>query len=74
MPGKNRNDRKLPNNIFGTTRKQFVEVERVFRKNFIDGWEREGVAIAVFRNDELVVDLQGGYYMQAHSIFGHLTP
>ncbi|VDP16957.1 unnamed protein product [Onchocerca flexuosa] len=49
-------------------------ISPIYRKNFIDGWEREGVAIAVFRNDELVVDLQGGYYMQAHSIFGHLTP
>ncbi|VDK75679.1 unnamed protein product [Litomosoides sigmodontis] len=31
------------------------------RKNFIDGWEREGAAISIYQNGELVVDLQGGY-------------
>uniref|UniRef100_A0A8R1TJT2 Uncharacterized protein n=1 Tax=Onchocerca volvulus TaxID=6282 RepID=A0A8R1TJT2_ONCVO len=31
MPEKNRNDRQLAINIFGTTAKQFAEVERVFR-------------------------------------------
>ncbi|MCP9261704.1 Beta-lactamase domain-containing protein 2 [Dirofilaria immitis] len=61
MSEKNRNDHQLVNNIFGTTTKQFVDVERVFRKNFINGWEREGAAISIYRNDELVVDLQGGY-------------
>lgn len=33
----------------------------ISRKNFIDGWEREGAAISIYRNGELVVDLQGGY-------------
>ncbi|KAK5978537.1 hypothetical protein GCK32_019623, partial [Trichostrongylus colubriformis] len=31
------------------------------RKNFHDGWEREGAAIAVYHKGELIVDLQGGY-------------
>lgn len=31
------------------------------RKNFHDGWEREGAAIAVYYKGELVVDLHGGY-------------
>lgn len=34
---------------------------RMFRKNFHDGWEREGAALAVYHKGELVVDLQGGY-------------
>lgn len=34
---------------------------KLFRKNFHDGWEREGAAIAVYHKGELVVDLQGGY-------------
>lgn len=33
----------------------------MFRKNFHDGWEREGAALAVYHKGELVVDLQGGY-------------
>lgn len=33
----------------------------IYRKNFTDGWEREGAAISIYRNGELVVDLQGGY-------------
>ncbi|KAK6103667.1 Beta-lactamase family protein [Brugia pahangi] len=53
--------RHLDNNIFGTATKQFTEVERIFRKNFIDGWEREGAAVSIYQNNELVVDLQGGY-------------
>lgn len=48
-------------NIFGTTTEQFSRVEKVFRQNFHDGWEREGAAIAVYHKGELVVDLQGGY-------------
>uniref|UniRef100_A0A0N5ANA1 Beta-lactamase domain-containing protein n=1 Tax=Syphacia muris TaxID=451379 RepID=A0A0N5ANA1_9BILA len=32
-----------------------------FRRNFHDGWEREGAAIAVYYKGKLVVDLQGGY-------------
>ena len=31
------------------------------RKNFHDGWEREGAALAVYYKGELVVDLYGGY-------------
>uniref|UniRef100_A0A915PW13 Beta-lactamase-related domain-containing protein n=1 Tax=Setaria digitata TaxID=48799 RepID=A0A915PW13_9BILA len=53
--------RQLTNNIFGTTTEQFANVEKVFRKNFDDGWEREGAAISIYHNGELVVDLQGGY-------------
>uniref|UniRef100_A0A914YT74 Beta-lactamase-related domain-containing protein n=1 Tax=Panagrolaimus superbus TaxID=310955 RepID=A0A914YT74_9BILA len=30
-------------------------------RNFLDGWEREGAAIAVYQKGELVVDLQGGF-------------
>ncbi|VDM56738.1 unnamed protein product [Angiostrongylus costaricensis] len=38
-----------------------VEIQESFRKNFHDGWEREGAAIAVYHKGELIVDLQGGY-------------
>uniref|UniRef100_A0A0M3I965 Beta-lactamase domain-containing protein n=2 Tax=Ascaris TaxID=6251 RepID=A0A0M3I965_ASCLU len=48
-------------NLVGFAQPKFVKVEKVFRKNFHDGWEREGAAIAVYHKGELVVDLQGGY-------------
>ncbi|KHN86060.1 Beta-lactamase domain-containing protein 2 [Toxocara canis] len=48
-------------NLVGFAHPQFAKVEKVFRKNFHDGWEREGAAIAVYHKGELVVDLQGGY-------------
>ncbi|KAI6186264.1 Beta-lactamase domain-containing protein [Aphelenchoides besseyi] len=47
--------------IFGTCDPGFVEVEKVFRKNFANGWEREGAEFAVYYDGRLVVDLQGGY-------------
>ncbi|KHJ91037.1 beta-lactamase [Oesophagostomum dentatum] len=33
----------------------------VLRQNFINGWETEGAALAVFVNDKKVVDIWGGY-------------
>jgi hypothetical protein len=68
--------------IFGTCDEQFAKVEKVFRygaqlivihflccrKNFSDGWEREGAAFAVYYNGELVVDLNGGYKDSTASI------
>ncbi|CAD5232168.1 unnamed protein product [Bursaphelenchus xylophilus] len=49
------------NTIFGNTDPRFAKVEEVFRRNFRDGWEPEGAAVAVYYRGELVVDLQGGY-------------
>ncbi|KAJ1346944.1 Beta-lactamase domain-containing protein 2 [Parelaphostrongylus tenuis] len=49
------------NNLIGFVHPRFEKVEKVFRKNFHDGWEREGAAIAVYHKGELLVDLQGGY-------------
>lgn len=37
------------------------EAPSINRKNFLDGWEREGAAVAVYYKGELVVDLYGGY-------------
>ncbi|VDN01724.1 unnamed protein product [Thelazia callipaeda] len=34
---------------------------KIFRKNFHDGWEREGAAVCIYYKGELVVDLYGGY-------------
>ncbi|CAD6197458.1 unnamed protein product [Caenorhabditis auriculariae] len=48
-------------NLIGSVKPGFERVEKVFRKNFHDGWEREGAAIAVYHKGELIVDLQGGY-------------
>ncbi|PAV59315.1 hypothetical protein WR25_15656 isoform B [Diploscapter pachys] len=48
-------------NLIGTTNPLFEKVEKVFKKNFHDGWEREGASIAVYHRGQLVVDLQGGY-------------
>ncbi|KJH47873.1 beta-lactamase [Dictyocaulus viviparus] len=48
-------------NLIGFVHPKYDKVEKVFRKNFHDGWEREGAAIAVYHKGELVVDLQGGY-------------
>ena len=33
----------------------------VFRRNFADGWEREGASITVYHKNRVIVDLQGGY-------------
>ncbi|EYC11829.1 hypothetical protein Y032_0049g1800 [Ancylostoma ceylanicum] len=48
-------------NLTGFVHPKYQKVEKVFRKNFHDGWEREGAAIAVYHKGELIVDLQGGY-------------
>ncbi|TMS35060.1 hypothetical protein L596_002536 [Steinernema carpocapsae] len=48
-------------NLVGFAHPRFAKVEKVFKKNFLDGWEREGAAVAVYYKGELVVDLQGGY-------------
>ncbi|CAJ0605768.1 unnamed protein product [Cylicocyclus nassatus] len=34
-------------NLTGFVHPKYQKVEKVFRKNFHDGWEREGAAIAV---------------------------
>ena len=31
------------------------------RENFVDGWEHEGAALAVYHRGRLVVDVWGGY-------------
>ncbi|KAI6217857.1 Beta-lactamase domain-containing protein 2 [Aphelenchoides fujianensis] len=54
--------------IFGNCEPEFAAVERVFRKNFADGWEREGAEFAVFVDGRLVVDLQGGWKDAAASV------
>ncbi|KAI6190274.1 Beta-lactamase domain-containing protein [Aphelenchoides bicaudatus] len=51
----------MADTIFGTCDPRFAQVEKVFKKNFFDKWEREGAEIAVYYNGQLVVDLQGGY-------------
>ncbi|ETN85042.1 hypothetical protein RB195_020311 [Necator americanus] len=48
-------------NLSGFVHPKYQKVEKIFRKNFHDGWEREGAAIAVYHKGELIVDLQGGY-------------
>ncbi|KAK5970968.1 hypothetical protein GCK32_016370 [Trichostrongylus colubriformis] len=45
-------------NLVGFVHPKYEKVEKVFRKNFHDGWEREGAAIAVYHKGELIVDLQ----------------
>jgi len=47
--------------IYGYCASEFVSVEKVFRKNFHDGWEREGASVAVYYKGQLVVDLRGGW-------------
>ncbi|KAH7703878.1 Protein LACT-2 [Aphelenchoides avenae] len=51
----------VDHNIFGYCSPEFVKVEKVFRRIFADGWEREGSSIAVYHRGKLVVDLCGGY-------------
>ncbi|GMT13158.1 hypothetical protein PFISCL1PPCAC_4455, partial [Pristionchus fissidentatus] len=48
-------------NLEGFTAPAFEKVAKVFKRNFHDGWEREGAAVAVYHKGELVVDLQGGF-------------
>nr|CAD2143759.1 unnamed protein product [Meloidogyne enterolobii] len=48
-------------NVFGRCSPKFAQVEKVFRKNFSDGWEREGASVAIFWQGQLVVDLYGGF-------------
>ncbi|KAE9418430.1 hypothetical protein Angca_009603, partial [Angiostrongylus cantonensis] len=48
-------------NVTGFVHPKYAKVEKIFKKNFHDGWEREGAAIAVYHKGELIVDLQGGY-------------
>ncbi|CAJ0573474.1 unnamed protein product, partial [Mesorhabditis spiculigera] len=48
-------------NLHGFVLPKFDKVEKVFKKNFHDGWEREGASIAVYHKGELVVDLSGGW-------------
>ncbi|CAD5222739.1 unnamed protein product [Bursaphelenchus okinawaensis] len=47
--------------IAGKTEARFAKVEQVFKDNFLNGWEPEGAALAVYHKGQLVVDLYGGY-------------
>ena len=47
--------------MFGKCLPKFAQVERVFRQNFLDGWERDGASVAVYWQGQLVVDLYGGF-------------
>jgi CubicO group peptidase (beta-lactamase class C family) len=38
---------------------------RTGRQNFVDGWEHEGAALAVYHRGRLVVDVWGGYADEA---------
>ncbi|MCP9264334.1 Beta-lactamase [Dirofilaria immitis] len=40
---------------------RFQTVSKIFRKNFIDGWERGGAALTVYFKDQKVLDIWGGY-------------
>uniref|UniRef100_A0A914UL92 Beta-lactamase-related domain-containing protein n=1 Tax=Plectus sambesii TaxID=2011161 RepID=A0A914UL92_9BILA len=51
----------LPIHIGGQVEKQFELVEATFRKNFQDGWERDGASFVVYHKGKKVVDLWGGY-------------
>ncbi|KAI1703524.1 beta-lactamase domain-containing protein [Ditylenchus destructor] len=51
----------MPPEVFGTCDQEFSKVEKVFRKSFLDGWEREGASISIYHKGKLVVDLYGGY-------------
>uniref|UniRef100_A0A915CDH5 Beta-lactamase-related domain-containing protein n=1 Tax=Parascaris univalens TaxID=6257 RepID=A0A915CDH5_PARUN len=45
----------------GYTEMRFKRVVEAFRKNFEDGWERDGAALAVYHKGKKVVDVWGGY-------------
>uniref|UniRef100_A0A183BRZ5 Beta-lactamase domain-containing protein n=1 Tax=Globodera pallida TaxID=36090 RepID=A0A183BRZ5_GLOPA len=47
--------------VFGKCSPKFANVEKAFRRNFADGWERDGASLAVYWKGQLVVDLCGGY-------------
>uniref|UniRef100_A0A914Z0K1 Beta-lactamase-related domain-containing protein n=1 Tax=Panagrolaimus superbus TaxID=310955 RepID=A0A914Z0K1_9BILA len=44
----------------GFVNKQFLSVQKVFEKNFFDGFERDGANFAVFHKNKAVVNLWGG--------------
>ncbi|EJD75511.1 hypothetical protein LOAG_17361 [Loa loa] len=46
---------------FNTVDERFQLVSKIFRKNFMDGWERGGAAITVYFKDQKVIDIWGGY-------------
>ncbi|CAP32212.2 Protein CBR-LACT-2 [Caenorhabditis briggsae] len=48
-------------NLVGHVASGYEKVEKVFKRNFADGWEREGASITVYHKDRVIVDLQGGY-------------
>uniref|UniRef100_A0A914XPA8 Beta-lactamase-related domain-containing protein n=1 Tax=Plectus sambesii TaxID=2011161 RepID=A0A914XPA8_9BILA len=51
----------LPSHFGGHVDEQFELVEATFRKNFFDGWERDGASFVVYHKGKKVVDLWGGY-------------
>lgn len=52
---------KLPTHIDGTVEPKYEDVKSLFTKNFLDGWERDGASLVVYRDGKKVVDLWGGY-------------
>ncbi|CAI5441585.1 unnamed protein product [Caenorhabditis angaria] len=48
-------------NLVGNVAPGYEKVEKVFRRNFADGWEREGASITVYHKGVAIIDLQGGY-------------
>ncbi|CAL2033244.1 unnamed protein product [Caenorhabditis brenneri] len=48
-------------NLVGHVAPGYEKVEKVFKRNFADGWEREGASITVYHKNRVIVDLQGGY-------------
>ncbi|KAF1765209.1 hypothetical protein GCK72_005161 [Caenorhabditis remanei] len=48
-------------NLVGHVAPGYEKVEKIFRRNFADGWEREGASITVYHKNRVIVDLQGGY-------------
>uniref|UniRef100_A0A0K0G547 Beta-lactamase domain-containing protein n=1 Tax=Strongyloides venezuelensis TaxID=75913 RepID=A0A0K0G547_STRVS len=47
--------------IHGFIHPDFESVKKEFTNNFIIGWERDGAALTVYHNNEIVVNLWGGY-------------
>ncbi|CAG9529838.1 unnamed protein product [Cercopithifilaria johnstoni] len=52
---------QLPIIVDGDCDSRFDKVKQVFHNNFIQRWESEGAAFAVYFKGEKVVDLWGGY-------------
>uniref|UniRef100_A0A914VQA1 Beta-lactamase-related domain-containing protein n=1 Tax=Plectus sambesii TaxID=2011161 RepID=A0A914VQA1_9BILA len=53
--------RPLAFHFDGDCAERFSKVQKVFEKNFRDGWEVEGAAFCVYLDGEKVIDIWGGY-------------